>query len=139
MAVSLNSSLVSGVYAFVVLKQGVDAQKGDVSQQLKDSVSKRVAKYAGPDRIQVILSRVQHNQSASGDPGTAVRGSFSFSLLQFVKRLPKTRSGKIMRRVLRKIVERNLEGLGDLSTLDDPTAVQEIIQGHKELCRQTKP
>lgn len=38
-----------------------------------------------------------------------------------------------MRRVLRKVVERDLNGLGDLSTLDDPAAVQEIIQGHREL------
>uniref|UniRef100_A0A8C3AHD0 acetate--CoA ligase n=1 Tax=Cyclopterus lumpus TaxID=8103 RepID=A0A8C3AHD0_CYCLU len=53
---------------------------------------------------------------------------------QFVQRLPKTRSGKIMRRVLRKVVERDLDGVGDLSTLDDPTAVQEIIQGHGDLC-----
>lgn len=56
-------SVVSGVYAFAVLKQGVDAQKGDVSQQLKDIVSKRIAKYASPDCIQVILSHVQHNQA----------------------------------------------------------------------------
>lgn len=52
---------------------------------------------------------------------------------QFVKRLPKTRSGKIMRRVLRKVVECDTNGLGDLSTLDDPAAVQEIIEGHSEL------
>lgn len=41
-----------------------------------------------------------------------------------------------MRRVLRKVVERDLNSLGDLSTLDDPAAVQEIIQGHRELCGQ---
>uniref|UniRef100_A0A672GJV8 Acetyl-coenzyme A synthetase n=1 Tax=Salarias fasciatus TaxID=181472 RepID=A0A672GJV8_SALFA len=52
---------------------------------------------------------------------------------QFAKRLPKTRSGKIMRRVLRKVVERDLDGLGDLSTLDDPAAVQEIIEGHRKV------
>uniref|UniRef100_A0A8P4K9F1 acetate--CoA ligase n=1 Tax=Dicentrarchus labrax TaxID=13489 RepID=A0A8P4K9F1_DICLA len=46
----------------------------------------------------------------------------------FIQRLPKTRSGKIMRRVLRKVVEQDLNGLGDLSTLDDPAAVQEIIE-----------
>lgn len=39
-----------------------------------------------------------------------------------------------MRRVLRKVVEQDMNGLGDLSTLDDPTTVQEIIQGHRELC-----
>lgn len=54
--------MVSGVYAFVVLKQGVDGQKGDVSLQLKDIVSKRIAKYASPDCIQVIPSHVEQNQ-----------------------------------------------------------------------------
>lgn len=52
---------------------------------------------------------------------------------QLVKRLPKTRSGKIMRRVLRKVVESDLDSLGDLSTLDDPSAVQEIIEGHAKI------
>lgn len=54
--------VVSGVYAFVVLKQGVDGQKGDVSLQLKDIVSKRIAKYASPDCIQVIPSHVEQTQ-----------------------------------------------------------------------------
>lgn len=38
-----------------------------------------------------------------------------------------------MRRVLRKVVEGELNELGDLSTLDDPAVVQEIIQGHRDL------
>ncbi|RXM29888.1 Vertnin [Acipenser ruthenus] len=59
--------------------------------------------------------------------------SRSFSRWRVVKRLPKTRSGKIMRRVLRKIVEGKGSQLGDLSTMDDQTAVQEIIDGHKRL------
>ncbi|KAJ4929090.1 hypothetical protein JOQ06_004710 [Pogonophryne albipinna] len=98
-----------GVYAFVVLKKDADDQEADLSQQLNNMVSKKIAKYACPDFI------------------------------QFVQRLPKTRSGKIMRRVLRKVVERDLDGLGDLSTLDDPAAVQEIIQGHCELCGKQQP
>ncbi|XP_077367667.1 acetyl-coenzyme A synthetase 2-like, mitochondrial isoform X1 [Festucalex cinctus] len=81
-----------------------DAQEADLASQINSSVSNKIAKYACPDHI------------------------------QFVQRLPKTRSGKIMRRVLRKVVERDLDGLGDLSTLDDPAAVQEIIQGHRDLC-----
>ncbi len=48
--------------------------------------------------------------------------------IQFVTGLPKTRSGKIMRRILRKIAEGELEELGDTSTLLDPTVVQEIAQ-----------
>uniref|UniRef100_A0A665UQY8 Acetyl-coenzyme A synthetase n=1 Tax=Echeneis naucrates TaxID=173247 RepID=A0A665UQY8_ECHNA len=62
-----------------------------------------------------------------------------FGFSQFAQRLPKTRSGKIMRRVLRKVVDSELEGLGDLSTLDDPEVVQEIIQGHHDLLSKQQP
>ena len=47
--------------------------------------------------------------------------------IQFVLALPKTRSGKIMRRILRKIAEGELDNLGDTSTLLDPHVVDEII------------
>jgi acetyl-CoA synthetase len=49
--------------------------------------------------------------------------------IQFVKGLPKTRSGKIMRRILRKIAEGEMEQLGDTSTLLDPAVVDEIKEG----------
>jgi acetyl-CoA synthetase len=49
--------------------------------------------------------------------------------IQFVSGLPKTRSGKIMRRILRKIAEGDTENLGDTSTLLDPAVVEEIKQG----------
>jgi acetyl-CoA synthetase len=49
--------------------------------------------------------------------------------IQFVSGLPKTRSGKIMRRILRKIAEGEIEQLGDTSTLLDPAVVDEIKQG----------
>jgi acetyl-CoA synthetase len=49
--------------------------------------------------------------------------------IQFVKGLPKTRSGKIMRRILRKIAEGEIDNLGDTSTLLDPGVVEEIKQG----------
>jgi acetyl-CoA synthetase len=49
--------------------------------------------------------------------------------IQFVPGLPKTRSGKIMRRILRKIAEGELENLGDTSTLLDPAVVDEIKKG----------
>lgn len=49
--------------------------------------------------------------------------------IQFVTGLPKTRSGKIMRRILRKIAEGELEQLGDTSTLLDPGVVEEIKNG----------
>ena len=48
--------------------------------------------------------------------------------IQFVKGLPKTRSGKIMRRILRKVAEGDTTNLGDISTLLDPSVVDEIIK-----------
>ncbi|MGE0770887.1 MAG: acetate--CoA ligase [Cyclobacteriaceae bacterium] len=49
--------------------------------------------------------------------------------IQFVSGLPKTRSGKIMRRILRKIAEGNTTNLGDVTTLLDPAVVEEIKAG----------
>lgn len=49
--------------------------------------------------------------------------------IQFVTGLPKTRSGKIMRRILRKVAEGEAENLGDTSTLLDPDVVEEIVKG----------
>jgi acetyl-CoA synthetase len=49
----------------------------------------------------------------------------------FVKGLPKTRSGKIMRRILRKIAEGEYAAIGDTTTLLDPAVVEEIIQSAK--------
>jgi acetyl-CoA synthetase len=51
--------------------------------------------------------------------------------IQFVNGLPKTRSGKIMRRILRKIAEGETSNLGDTTTLLDPTVVDEIKEGAK--------
>jgi acetyl-CoA synthetase len=50
-------------------------------------------------------------------------------LLQFAPGLPKTRSGKIMRRILRKIAENQFDSLGDTSTLADPGVVDDLIEG----------
>jgi acetyl-CoA synthetase len=48
-------------------------------------------------------------------------------VIQFAPGLPKTRSGKIMRRILRKIAENELSNLGDTSTLADPAVVQDLV------------
>jgi acetyl-CoA synthetase len=48
-------------------------------------------------------------------------------LLQWAPSLPKTRSGKIMRRILRKIAEDQPSQLGDVSTLADPTVVDDLV------------
>ena len=50
-------------------------------------------------------------------------------LIQFAPSLPKTRSGKIMRRILRKIAENDFSNLGDTSTLADPSVVDDLIVG----------
>nr|XP_014339790.1 PREDICTED: acetyl-coenzyme A synthetase 2-like, mitochondrial isoform X2 [Latimeria chalumnae] len=84
-------------------EDGADIPEDCITKELKELVSLKIAKYAAPDYIQV------------------------------TKRLPKTRSGKIMRRVLRKIVENKANELGDLTTLDDHETVQEIIDGHRLL------
>jgi len=49
--------------------------------------------------------------------------------IQFAPALPKTRSGKIMRRILRKIAEKNTDNLGDITTLADPGVVEALIKG----------
>ncbi len=54
-------------------------------------------------------------------------------VIQFAPGLPKTRSGKIMRRILRKIAADETETLGDTSTLADPSVVTDLIEGKKRL------
>jgi acetyl-CoA synthetase len=61
---------------------------------------------------------VAHHLSAIAKP----------DVIQFAPSLPKTRSGKIMRRILRKIAERDLANLGDTSTLADPAVVEELVK-----------
>ena len=51
--------------------------------------------------------------------------------IQFTPALPKTRSGKIMRRILRKIAEGARDGFGDTSTLADPTIVDTLVAGRQ--------
>ncbi len=55
-------------------------------------------------------------------------------LIQFAPGLPKTRSGKIMRRILRKIAEDDFGALGDTSTLAEPAVVEDLIEN-----RQNRP
>jgi acetyl-CoA synthetase len=51
--------------------------------------------------------------------------------LHFTEGLPKTRSGKIMRRILRKIAEGEVDALGDISTLAEPEVVDKLIKGRQ--------
>ncbi|HMI41598.1 MAG TPA: acetyl-coenzyme A synthetase, partial [Sphingomicrobium sp.] len=51
--------------------------------------------------------------------------------IHFTSALPKTRSGKIMRRILRKVAEGQSDGFGDISTLADPAVVDALVKGRK--------
>ncbi|XP_044519377.1 acetyl-coenzyme A synthetase 2-like, mitochondrial [Gracilinanus agilis] len=80
-----------------------DIDNSDVIlNELKSIVATKIAKYAVPDQILV------------------------------VKRLPKTRSGKIMRRLLRKIITDNTQDLGDITTLEDPSVISEILKAYQK-------
>lgn len=91
----------SGIYAYVTCEELSDAELETIEKEIRDVVTKQIGPIAKPDMIQLV----------SG--------------------LPKTRSGKIMRRILRKIGEGDASNLGDTSTLLDPGVVEEIIEGAK--------
>ena len=60
--------------------------------------------------------------------GTEIGSIARPDVIQFAPGLPKTRSGKIMRRILRKIAEGEIGSLGDTSTLADPSVVDDLIK-----------
>ena len=93
-----------GIYCYVLLNSGYE-EKGDqeLVGALKEQVRHVIGAFAAPDIIHIV-------------PG-----------------LPKTRSGKIMRRILRKIAAGEYSGLGDLSTLADPHVVEMLIEEHQIL------
>lgn len=71
-----------------------------------------------PELEQELLQLVRKKIGPIGTP----------DVIQWAPSLPKTRSGKIMRRILRKIAANDIDDLGDISTLADPTAVEDIIR-----------
>lgn len=92
-----------GIYAYVIytgLQDLSSAQSMDtIKKNILQTVTRIIGPIAKPDKIQLV----------SG--------------------LPKTRSGKIMRRILRKVAEGEIKNLGDTTTLLDPTVVDEIVKG----------
>lgn len=58
-------------------------------------------------------------------------------IIQFARHLPKTRSGKIMRRILRKVAEDDFSNLGDTSTLNDPSVVDDLIENRQNRSSET--
>ena len=91
-----------GIYCYVLLNSGyANEDKDQLIGSLKEQVRQVIGAFAAPDVIHI----------ASG--------------------LPKTRSGKIMRRILRKIASSEYEGLGDTSTLAEPEVVNRLIDEHR--------
>ena len=70
------------------------------------------------DLRKALIARVRHEIGPIAAPDA----------IQFAPGLPKTRSGKIMRRILRKIAENDLGSLGDTSTLADPSVVEDLVK-----------
>ncbi len=91
----------SGIYAYVICDELSDSELETIEQEIRATVTKYIGPIAKPDQIQIVGG------------------------------LPKTRSGKIMRRILRKIGEGDATNLGDTSTLLDPGVVEDIIDGAK--------
>ncbi|KAF9910609.1 acetyl-CoA synthetase [Linnemannia zychae] len=85
------------IHAFVCLKPGVSSHSNDLSKELVLQVRKVIGPFAAPKKIYL------------------------------VEDLPKTRSGKLMRRILRKIIAGESDSLGDISTLADPSVVDVLI------------
>ncbi|MBI6118179.1 acetate--CoA ligase [Salegentibacter maritimus] len=89
----------NALYAFVILKEVGESRNHDnLRNEIHQQIKDKVGPIAKPEKI------------------------------QFVAGLPKTRSGKIMRRILRKIASKQTENLGDTSTLLNPEIVDEIIK-----------
>jgi acetyl-CoA synthetase len=92
----------TGIYAYVHLKPEYE---NHAPEELADLLRKQVRQVIGP------IATPDHIQIAQG--------------------LPKTRSGKIMRRILRKIATGEYEDLGDITTLADPSVVEDLITTHR--------
>ena len=86
------------VIAFVCLKEAFRSNQAEVHAELRLQVRSSIGPFAAPKKIFMVPD------------------------------LPKTRSGKIMRRVLRKIVMGEQDQLGDITTLSDPSIVEKIIE-----------
>ena len=92
----------TGIYAYVILKPEYQDADGDLVAELRQQVRRVIGPIATPDQIQIT-------------PG-----------------LPKTRSGKIMRRILRNIAAGEYENMGDITTLAEPAVVQDLVSQHRE-------
>jgi len=92
-----------GIYAYCILNDKGTSKHEEAIKNIRESVRKIIGPIATPDVIQPVHG------------------------------LPKTRSGKIMRRILRKIAEGERKAFGDISTLADPSVVEQIAEGAEKI------
>jgi acetyl-CoA synthetase len=90
-----------GIYVYVQTTDAAGDDLDALAAELKAQARKRIGAIATPDTI------------------------------QFVTDLPKTRSGKIMRRILREVAAGRYDDLGDVSTLADPSVVERLVADHR--------
>ena len=93
----------TGICAFVIVNPEYESRDHEeLAIELKIQVRKAIGPFAAPDRVQISTG------------------------------LPKTRSGKIMRRILRSIANGAYDELGDVTTLADPQVVEELVANHRQ-------
>ncbi len=137
----------AGIMAFVILKSDVKIKDEDIVGSLKELVKKKIAAFAIPTAFLVSITILYmhtlhyvHSLYVRKLEKSGVHVCIASDRIimfhtalhtQVVPGLPKTRSGKIMRRVLRKIAADKASELGDVSTLADPTIVKQIVEMYK--------
>ncbi len=87
------------LYAFVIPVQNIEITEEELEKEIKKLVAEKLGAFARPEHVQIVSN------------------------------LPKTRSGKIMRRILRKLLRKEFDNLGDTSTLLNPEIIDEIKKG----------
>ena len=80
-----------------------------------------VERYDHEELVGALKQQVRHAIGAFAAP----------DVIHIASGLPKTRSGKIMRRILRKVAAGEYEGLGDLTTLAEPAIVERLVEEHQ--------
>lgn len=111
-----------GIYAFVIVdKQSIDKGIVDTDTPMEEG--------AGIDNSLHLMNIAVFENEVRNVVSKIISPIAKPDKIQIVSGLPKTRSGKIMRRILRKIAEGDVSNLGDITTLLDPSVVEEIKKG----------
>ena len=118
--------------------RGSGKRAGRASESLGSRRGRLSARHQGPGHLRLCHAdggrrRRARNCGRNWSAGCARRSApiASPDLIQFAPGLPKTRSGKIMRRILRKIAEDDFGNLGDTTTLADPAVVDDLVNNRQ--------